>query len=188
MRRFLNADSYGSTGHGFLGYNMFAYCGNNPVTCVDYNGSRPRGIQDDNDPVAIDTDQLTINGQGREPYNSMDFGSSTVGQSGCGAIAVHNALLLLGYSSDLRSWIDYFESRWYLRCAGVMPWEIDNALDVAGVSYEGSGDSFISERCKNGGVVILTYWNEVTLISEPATYYRGPVYGYFRNISRGPIQ
>jgi len=29
--RFINADSYASTGQGFLGYNMFAYCGK-----VDY--------------------------------------------------------------------------------------------------------------------------------------------------------
>ena len=38
VKRFLNADSYGSTGQGFTGYNMFAYCGNNPA-----NGSDPTG-------------------------------------------------------------------------------------------------------------------------------------------------
>jgi RHS repeat-associated protein len=38
VKRFLNADSYGSTGQGFLGYNMFAYCNNNPVNCVDPSG------------------------------------------------------------------------------------------------------------------------------------------------------
>ena len=36
--RFLNADSYPSTGQGILGNNMFAYCGNNPVNRVDYTG------------------------------------------------------------------------------------------------------------------------------------------------------
>ena len=36
--RFINADSYVSTGQGVLGYNMFAYCGNNPVNYVDYTG------------------------------------------------------------------------------------------------------------------------------------------------------
>jgi RHS repeat-associated protein len=35
IRRFLNADSYASTGQGFLGINMFAYCGNNPVSRAD---------------------------------------------------------------------------------------------------------------------------------------------------------
>ena len=38
VKRFLNADSYGSTGQGFLGYNMFAYCGNNPVNRDDPSG------------------------------------------------------------------------------------------------------------------------------------------------------
>ena len=36
--RFLNADGYVSTGAGVLGLNMFAYCGNNPVTRADYTG------------------------------------------------------------------------------------------------------------------------------------------------------
>ena len=38
VKRFLNADSYGSTGQGFLGYNMFAYCNNNPVSNEDPSG------------------------------------------------------------------------------------------------------------------------------------------------------
>ena len=36
--RFLNADVYASTGQGILGNNMFAYCGNNPVTRLDITG------------------------------------------------------------------------------------------------------------------------------------------------------
>ena len=37
--RFINADSYASTGQGFDGNNMFAYCGNNPVTGYDPAGT-----------------------------------------------------------------------------------------------------------------------------------------------------
>ena len=36
--RYINADGYISTGQGLLGYNMFAYCGNNPVNRVDPEG------------------------------------------------------------------------------------------------------------------------------------------------------
>ena len=36
--RFLNADGYVSTGTGLLGYNMYAYCDNNPVMRVDNGG------------------------------------------------------------------------------------------------------------------------------------------------------
>ena len=36
--RFINADALVSTGQGFLGFNMFAYCLNNPVNFVDPDG------------------------------------------------------------------------------------------------------------------------------------------------------
>ena len=36
--RFVNADGYISTGTGLLGYNMYAYCNNNPVMNVDPKG------------------------------------------------------------------------------------------------------------------------------------------------------
>ena len=36
--RFINADKYAGTGQGYLGYNMFAYCLNNPVCYDDENG------------------------------------------------------------------------------------------------------------------------------------------------------
>ena len=36
--RFLNADALVATGQGMLGNNMFAYCGNNPVSRADFGG------------------------------------------------------------------------------------------------------------------------------------------------------
>ena len=36
--RFINADGYVSTGQGNTGYNMYSYCGNNPVMRVDHRG------------------------------------------------------------------------------------------------------------------------------------------------------
>ena len=36
--RFINADSYASTGQGLMGYNMFAYCNNNSVNSADPAG------------------------------------------------------------------------------------------------------------------------------------------------------
>ena len=37
-RRFINADVYASTGQGFLGTNMFAYCNNKPIINSDPSG------------------------------------------------------------------------------------------------------------------------------------------------------
>ena len=36
--RFISADTYASTGQGFIGCNMFAYCGNNPMNYSDPSG------------------------------------------------------------------------------------------------------------------------------------------------------
>ena len=53
-QRFVNGDGYASTGQGILGYNMFAYCLNNPVNKVDLNGSDPGDLFDTMDEAAID--------------------------------------------------------------------------------------------------------------------------------------
>lgn len=39
--RFINADAFASTGQSILGYNMFAYCNNNPICFVDELGENP---------------------------------------------------------------------------------------------------------------------------------------------------
>ena len=36
--RFINGDKYSATATGFLGYNMFAYCNNNPIIAIDKDG------------------------------------------------------------------------------------------------------------------------------------------------------
>ncbi|MBQ6262606.1 MAG: carbohydrate binding domain-containing protein [Clostridia bacterium] len=44
IRRFINADSLVSTCSGFIGYNMYAYCCNNPVNMDDQNGDLPEWL------------------------------------------------------------------------------------------------------------------------------------------------
>ena len=39
--RFINADEYASIGQGILGYNMYAYCKNNPFILLDNDGNDP---------------------------------------------------------------------------------------------------------------------------------------------------
>ena len=45
--RFLNADGLISTGQGLIGYNMYTYCGNNPVMGYDPSGYADEDIKDD---------------------------------------------------------------------------------------------------------------------------------------------
>ncbi len=39
IRQFISPDAFVSTGQGYLGYNMFAYCNNNPVVFKDSSGT-----------------------------------------------------------------------------------------------------------------------------------------------------
>ena len=47
IRRFINADGLVSTGCGFLGYNMYAYCNNDPQNMMDLDGEIPIWIYAD---------------------------------------------------------------------------------------------------------------------------------------------
>ena len=44
--RFISADSYAITGLGLVGYNMFAYCNNEPINMFDGNGNVPQAVFD----------------------------------------------------------------------------------------------------------------------------------------------
>ena len=47
--RFINTDAYASTGQGLVGYNMFAYCRNNPVSRIDKAGTADAEADDGRD-------------------------------------------------------------------------------------------------------------------------------------------
>ena len=47
-QRFISPDVYISTGQGIIGYNMFAYCNNNPVNMIDLFGCDAIWIQEKN--------------------------------------------------------------------------------------------------------------------------------------------
>ena len=157
---------------------MFAYCNNNCVFCNDYSGRYATFDPD----LLVDEEEAVycnlINGQGLEPYASMGFGSSNLENSGCTVIAFHDGLILSDHPSDIRHWISYFQSKRFFRLFGVFPWEIDDALDEAGVAYEGSFEPGIIENCKNGGVVIVTFWNRMTTIPSAVLYSGGLAMSY----------
>lgn len=59
MGRFINGDSYAATGQGFVGNNMFVYCGNNPASNVDPSGTAYKSVLD-NDLVSINKKRISI--------------------------------------------------------------------------------------------------------------------------------
>ena len=52
--RFINVDSRLNNSLGFLGYNLFTYCLNNPVNKVDWEGNKPGDLFDTMDEAARD--------------------------------------------------------------------------------------------------------------------------------------
>ena len=63
--RFINADSKAATGQSFIGYNMFAYCRNNPTSRVDSKGTEDDDINAEmdrllNEYATIDETGFTI--------------------------------------------------------------------------------------------------------------------------------
>ena len=176
MHRFINADSYASTGQGFIGINMFAYCGNDPVNCYDPSGHYNLNVN------LMETDSGwstggtnpsaypigTINGQGRDYYNNIPFGLSTIGNSGCATIATYNAMWLSGRTSTLRSVIEYYEGHFSPRWFGVTPREVARFLDDHNITYSNvrSFDE-ASTKLRNGGVAIITFWNAAVIPGTP---------------------
>ena len=70
--RFINADTYVSTGQGILGHNMFAYCRNNPVSRKD----------------ALGTADISYTKDDETPWNDMipdNLGRGGSGAGGAGA-------------------------------------------------------------------------------------------------------
>ena len=50
--RFISSDEFVNTGLGFVGYNMFAYCLNNPINMIDCFGQWPQWIEDTADSIS----------------------------------------------------------------------------------------------------------------------------------------
>ena len=162
LRRFLNADSYTSTGQGFVGTNMFAYCNNSPVVFDDPTGHSLRPtttvINDGGGPGYIDD-------QNAAAVADIPVGWGSVGWSGCGAVATYNALLTLNDKVSLEEVIDYYENHDYLLFNGLMgmpPIAIKNYFEDRGykvITVEFSAENAELVRClsKSADASIMWY-------------------------------
>ena len=75
MGRFISADAYVSTGQGLLGYNMYAYCLNNPVNYVDPSGTCAHQAIGDCETCRLlilsGDDQGIVSGSGKAQFDSF---------------------------------------------------------------------------------------------------------------------
>ena len=75
--RFISADVLLSTGQGVLGHNCYAYCGNNPIICVDSGGTFW-------ETVVIGVILLVLSSvSGCAKNDSNDFGIETTNNGNC---------------------------------------------------------------------------------------------------------
>ena len=176
---------------------MFAYCNNNPVNDVDLGGTRPVPVEVDDEPIFT-----PINGQNLEPFVDMAYGVSTIGYSGCEAIAVYNFMLLIGKPHSFSSVVSFMQSRfdsvflsgWGKKGEwGATPGDIRAYLDCEGVKYhEASGLLWMDTFYASPGTYIISYWNEDLLnygYHTIAVSYDGSTYlGYNQDTySKDPV-
>ena len=71
--RFINADTYVSTGQGVLGFNMYAYCLNDPVNRIDVGGSKSFKKEDEINEVDKHFNDVTGGGGGYQYCVDLSF-------------------------------------------------------------------------------------------------------------------
>ncbi len=179
--RFINADGYVSTGQGLLGYNMYAYCGNNPVNRTDSSGqfwitliaTASVGLivslcfkskvnfqisaKVDSDSETTTRNKL-INDQNGDTGNNFRYGLYSAKHNACEVIAVHNAKVLEGKESSLSETMNDFQSAGAMIGFGTFgsnPYAIGDVLSKEGIDYSNVGLSRMTEP----GTYIISFWN-----------------------------
>ena len=159
--RFLNADIVLGANGDLASYNLFSYCGNEPIGRIDESGYAwwvvvavavavvavvvvVGAIHQEN--IAVSDSNISYNQDANRDQiqevndqNSIDmkYGHSTVKQAGCGAVAAHNAIILARGpgSSTLSEVISYMERRELtFGEIGSYFWNIDSYLKTKGFS------------------------------------------------------
>ena len=104
--RFLNGDSYVSTGQGILGNNMLAYCCNNPVAYSDGTGLRMECVSAEMAGGGLPY----ITDQEEDNVGYKQFGLTSVSHGGCGIVASYNARISLGDYTAFDNVLAYYNN------------------------------------------------------------------------------
>ena len=169
-----------------LGNNMFAYCNNSPANFCDPGGNY--GIINSNAMArnsggksfySLPKDKYSkttgmINGQAEFEHAHESFGWGTYAMNGCGAIAVYNAMQLLGKPQALGKIEDtLWLKHGMLGCGllGVMPWSIDNYFAEQNLLCNGySTYNEFSKNVYEGAIVIVLIQNDANNVFKGMHY------------------
>lgn len=103
-----------------------------------------------------------LNGQDTEPFKEISFGRSNLGKSGCGVLAVCNALWILGYDADLQSVKNWFEKNGLMFGAvwGVRAKSVTKYLRKRGlfVRKKQKGSTYDKELEKADCAILMYLW------------------------------
>lgn len=102
-----------------------------------------------------------LNGQDTEPFKGIPFGRSNLGKSGCGVLAVCNALWILGYDADLQSVKKWFEKNGLFFGAvwGVRAKSVAKFLRLQGLTiWEKPRSSTYDKELERADCAILMYF------------------------------
>ena len=163
LHRFINADSYTYTGQGFIGANMFAYCGNNPVCRTDHSGQRAVGFW------SFDYDE-----QGLEILLHWLYGNGeplTFNGGEWGTYMRSNKTLQSKLNNRIEAIASYMTSGTIIKVDFAMSMEIENGEDIIGYQYlhgtnSDVGDFHIAgtiQKTKYGEVLysLQCTWNDI---------------------------
>lgn len=87
---------------------------------------------------------------------NIRFGLCRMSYNGCEAVALHNALCLLGIKEDLEAQLKLFKGlKWLFGIFGVNPRRLSAALKRSGVAFS----KLRRYNDFENGIYILSYWN-----------------------------
>ena len=182
--RFINADGYINANGDLIGFNMFAYCINNPVMYHDVFGDKPEYI------ISEQKSYTMVDGK---PMKDISLGFGNIARNGCGIIAAYNVIASYGTEvtfNRVKKGVIHLNGLVYGGWLGTNPFVIRNYLMLYfGFVFSAGPLTYIwgiIAELSEAVIVLLAYsntWHYVAGISDGRTKYGGSFKFYNTGIS-----